>query len=123
MQGVDGVSLAPLLRGESLPPLKLYAETGFTHASPDAFESRHRAGAPRTFDAYRVRPDGIIEMGNAAHVALLAEKDHGAFDGRSWWTVSPQKDGQLLRHCRGPCDDPSLGSWLDEQLARKEQAR
>ena len=35
LPGSDGVSLAPLLRGAQLLPLRLYAETGFTHASPE----------------------------------------------------------------------------------------
>ncbi|HME91417.1 MAG TPA: sulfatase-like hydrolase/transferase, partial [Myxococcaceae bacterium] len=61
----DGVSLFPLLEGKKLPPLRLYAETGFTHASPDAFDGQHLAIAPRSFDAYLVRADGAIELREA----------------------------------------------------------
>jgi arylsulfatase A-like enzyme len=113
---VDGVSLAPLLRGEPLEPLALYAETGFTHVLPEVFDAGHRPGAPRAFDAYRIRPDGVVEMGEAAHAAILAEKDRGAFDGKRWWVDRPRADGGVLRTCEGECEGPdahALEAWLD----------
>lgn len=118
--GADGVSLAPLLRGEPMPPLRLYAETGFTHASPDAFDSGHARGAPRTFEAYRVRPDGIVEMSEAAHEGTMKEKDIGAFDGKRWIIHSPREDGTMARICRGECDGAEeLERWLDQVTARE----
>ncbi|MFP2907351.1 sulfatase, partial [Pyxidicoccus sp. 3LFB2] len=116
---VDGVSLAPLLRGEPLAtwePLPLYAETGFTHVLPEVFDAAHWPGAPRAFDAYRIRPDGVVEMGDAAHAAILREKDRGAFDGRRWWVDRPRADGGVLRTCEGDCEGPdayALEAWLD----------
>ncbi|WP_163868472.1 sulfatase-like hydrolase/transferase [Myxococcus eversor] len=118
---VAGVSLAPHLRGESPPPLNLYAETGFTHVSPEVFDSGHWPGAPRAFDAYRIRPDGVVELGDAAHEAVVLEKDRGAFDGERWWVDRPQADGTLLRVCSGDCeglDALSLESWLDTVRGR-----
>ncbi len=116
----DGVSLAPLLRGEALPPLHLYAETGFTHVSPEVFDPKHRPGAPRSFDIYRIRPDGVVELNDAAHEAVLREKDVGAFDGRQWLVDRPQVDGTVKRTCEGGCvDTASLGAWLDSVAARK----
>jgi arylsulfatase A-like enzyme len=113
LPGADGVSLAPLLRGESMERLRLYAETGFTHAAPDAFDPEHLAEAPRTFAAYTVRPDGAIEMTEDAHQAILREKDIGAFDGQSWVIRSPHKDGTVVESCRGDCANGSLSRWLD----------
>lgn len=116
----DGVSLAPLLRGEGLPPLHLYAETGFTHVSPEVFEPTHQPGAPRTFDIYRIRPDGVVELNDAAHEAVLREKDVGAFDGQRWLVDRPQADGTVRRTCEGGCEDTAaLGAWLDTTVARK----
>ncbi|NPC82516.1 sulfatase, partial [Pyxidicoccus fallax] len=117
----DGVSLAPLLRGGTLEPLALYAETGFTHVLPEVFDAGHWPGAPRAFDAYRIRPDGVVEMGDAAHAAILREKDRGAFDGRRWWVDRPRADGGVLRTCQGECEGPdalSLEAWLDGVLSR-----
>ncbi|MHB8879054.1 MAG: sulfatase-like hydrolase/transferase, partial [Myxococcaceae bacterium] len=116
LAAADGVSLLPLLHGESAPPQRLYAETGFTHASPEVFDPGHAATAPRTFDAYRVRPDGVVELSPAAHEAVMREKDYGAFDGRSWLVRAPQKDGTVAERCTGPCDDPGLKSFLEETL-------
>ncbi|MBZ4415621.1 sulfatase-like hydrolase/transferase [Myxococcus sp. RHSTA-1-4] len=116
LQGVDGVSLAPLLRGGTLEPLELYAETGFTHVLPEVFDAGHWPGAARAFDAYRIRPDGVVEMGEAAHAAILREKDQGAFDGRRWWVDRPRADGRVLRTCEGECEGPdaqALEAWLD----------
>ncbi|AGC44451.1 sulfatase [Myxococcus stipitatus DSM 14675] len=116
LTGVDGVSLAPLLRGESLAPLALYAETGFTHVSPEVFDVGHWPGAPRAFDAYRIRPDGVVEMGDAAHEAVVMEKDLGAFDGLRWWVDRPRADGTWRRECVGQCEGPDalvLEAWLD----------
>jgi len=116
LRGVDGVSLAPLLRGEPWTPLRLYAETGFTHVLPEVFDAGHWPGAPRAFDAYRIRPDGVVEMGDAAHSAIVREKDRGAFDGRRWWVDRPRADGGVLRTCEGECegaDAYALEAWLD----------
>ncbi len=92
--------------------LMLYAETGFTHAAPNAFDPEHLALAPRTFDAYRVRPDGVLEMTDAAHDAVLREKDVGAFDGTNWLVRAPLKDGTVRERCDGNCD--ALASFLGE---------
>jgi arylsulfatase A-like enzyme len=113
LPGADGVSLAPLLRGEAMEPLRLYAETGFTHAAPDAFDPEHLAEAPRSFTAYAVRPDGAIEMSEDAHQAILREKDIGAFDGHAWLIRAPRKDGTVAESCRGDCPDGPLSQWLD----------
>lgn len=116
----DGVSLVPLLRGETLAPLWLYAETGFTHVSPEVFEPTHRPGAPRTFDIYRIRPDGVVELNDAAHEAVMREKDIGAFDGRRWLVDRPQVDGSVRRTCEGDCEDTSaLAAWLEAVAARE----
>lgn len=106
---------APL--GDGVPlgtrsDLKLYAETGFTHASPAAFDAEHLALAPRTFDAYRVRPDGVVEMNDAAHDAVLKEKDVGAFDGTHWLVRQPLKDGTVRERCDGNCE--ALSAFLEE---------
>ncbi|WP_140790244.1 sulfatase-like hydrolase/transferase [Myxococcus xanthus] len=116
LSDVDGVSLAPLLRGEDLGPLSLYAETGFTHVLPEVFDPGHWPGAPRSFDAYRIRPDGVVEMGPAAHTRILQEKDVGAFDGQRWWVDRPQANGTVLRACQGDCEGPdalALEAWFD----------
>ncbi|MCY1015147.1 sulfatase-like hydrolase/transferase [Pyxidicoccus sp. MSG2] len=112
----DGATLAPLLRGGTREPLPLYAETGFTHVLPEVFDAGHWPGAPRAFDAYRIRPDGVVEMGEEAHAAILREKDTAAFDGRRWWRDSPRADGSVLRTCEGDCAGPdayALETWLD----------
>ncbi len=106
---------APL--GDGVPlgtrsDLKLYAETGFTHASPAAFDAEHLALAPRTFDAYRVRPNGVVEMNDAAHEAVLKEKDVGAFDGTHWLVRQPLKDGTVRERCDGNCE--ALSAFLEE---------
>jgi hypothetical protein len=113
MRGADGVSLVPLLSGETLPPLRLYAETGFTHASPDAFDPQHVAVAPRSIDAYQVRADGAIELRDSAHEAVMLEKDFGAFDGQRWIIRSRRKDGSIVERCAGQCDG-LLANWLSE---------
>lgn len=100
----DGKSLLPLVRGESEPPRLLYAETGYTHASPAAFDPGHLAVAPRTFDAYSVRPDGVVEMTDWAHAVALSEKDRGAFDGQHWLILSPRADNTLRETCTGNCE-------------------
>ncbi|MDC0715169.1 sulfatase-like hydrolase/transferase [Stigmatella sp. ncwal1] len=111
---VDGVSLAPLLRGEPFSPSPLYAETGFTHVSPEVFDPGHWPGAPRAFDAYRIRPDGVVEVGAEAHDAMVREKDRGAFDGKRWLVDQPRAEGGVRRTCTGDCSDvSSLGGWLD----------
>ncbi|HZR11317.1 MAG TPA: sulfatase-like hydrolase/transferase [Myxococcales bacterium] len=108
----DGVSLMPLLRGASLPPLWLYAETGYTHIAPDAFDADHFTGGPRGFDAYRVRAGGAIEMSGPAHDLAMREKDLGAYDGRGWLIRSRRADGTMQTRCRGECA-PGLAAWLD----------
>jgi len=110
----DGVSLVPLLEGKGLPPLRLYAETGFTHASPDAFDPQHVAVAPRSLEAYWVRADGAIELSEAAHDAVMLEKDFGAFDGHRWIIRSRKKDGSVVERCVGECYDELLADWLTE---------
>lgn len=122
LPGASGVSLLPRLRGVPSPPLTLYAETGFTHVSPDALDPLHAAGAPRSFQAYRVRPDGVVELTEQAHRAVLEEKDIGAFDGAGWLIRAPRKDGTVLERCSGICA-PSLRTFLDQQqgfLARRD---
>lgn len=115
LPGADGESLLPLMRGKSVPPRRLYAETGFTHARPDAFDADHLAAAPRSLDAYRIRPDGIIELSEEAHQAVLREKDVGTFDGRRWIIRSPRKDGTAVTRCLGECASHRPGvAWLDE---------
>lgn len=118
LREVDGVSLAPLLRGGTREALPLYAETGFTHVMPEVFDAGHWPGTPRAFDAYRIRPDGVVEMGEDAHAAILREKDVGAFDGRRWWVDRPRADGTVLRTCEGDCEGPdayALEAWLDAE--------
>jgi len=111
----DGQSLVPLIRGEPMAPLRLYAETGFTHASPDAFDPDHLVAAPRTLDAYRIRPDGAIEVTDDVHEALLREKDIGTFDGSRWIIRSPRKDGSFSFRCMGDCANPEDAiAWLEE---------
>lgn len=116
--GVDGRNLLPLLEGGGLPePLLLYAETGFTHASPAAFDADHLAQAPRTFDIYRVRRDGVVEIHDEVHDAILREKDVGAYDGATWLIRSPRADGDVQERCVGACPAPArLEAFLDQQL-------
>ena len=102
----------PLLRQEPFAPLRLYAETGYTHATPDVFDPGHFSGGARGFDAYRIRPDGIVEMNDAAHAVAMGEKDIGAFDGQGWLIRSPRADGSIAAVCRGHCS-PELSEWLD----------
>ncbi|GMU08017.1 sulfatase-like hydrolase/transferase [Corallococcus caeni] len=121
----DGASLGPLLRGEGRPLAPLYAETGYTHVSPEVFDPGHWPGAPRTFDAYRLRPDGVVEMGDAADAAVLREKDTGAFDGQRWVVDRPQADGSVRRTCTGDCagaDARALADWLDDARERAPES-
>jgi arylsulfatase A-like enzyme len=111
---VDGISLVPLLEGRRMPALKLLAETGFTHARPNAFDPSHISLAPRSLDAYETRPDGKIEVSARVHEAIMREKDVGAFDGRSWIIRSRDRDGNVVKRCRGECNDDGLARWLDE---------
>lgn len=116
---VDGVSLAPLLRGQPFQPPPLYAETGFTHVSPEIFDSGHWPGAPRSFDTYRIRQDGVVEVDGSVHEAMVREKDRGAFDGQRWLVDHPRADGSVKRTCTGDCTEPAvLSSWLDTVLKR-----
>lgn len=111
LPNVDGVSLRPLLRGEEMPPLWLYAETGFTHASPDVFEPRHRSGgAPRDQSLYRFHADGSIDVDPKYRQAIIDEKDHAATDGQSWLWRQPARDGAVLERCEGDCI--ALRPWL-----------
>jgi len=112
----DGVSLVPLLQGEQMPALNLLAETGFTHAMPDVFDSDHAALAPRSLDAYEILADGRIEVSSAVHQAIMAEKDFGAYDGRSWIIRRRMKDGRVVERCSGECDDPGLMRWFESVL-------
>ncbi|RKG72716.1 sulfatase, partial [Corallococcus exercitus] len=121
----DGASLGPLLRGEGRPLAPLYAETGYTHVSPEVFDPGHWPGAPRTFDAYRLRPDGVVEMGDDADAAVLREKDTGAFDGERWVVDRPQADGGVRRTCTGDCegaDARALADWLDDARERAPES-
>lgn len=111
LAAADGV---PLSSGADL---LLYAETGFTHASPAAFDEGHLSRAPRTFDSYAVRPDGVIEMSPAAHDGVLAEKDVGAFDGVHWLVRSPRADGTTVERCDANCE--ALTSFLDTAVQEK----
>ena len=121
LPGADGESLLPLIQGKSVPPRRLYAETGFTHARPDAFDADHLTAAPRSLDAYRIRADGVIELSEEAHQAVLREKDVGTFDGRRWIIRSPRKDGTTVMRCLGDCADqrPAV-AWLDEELGERQ---
>jgi arylsulfatase A-like enzyme len=114
LPGADGESFWPMLMGEAQPPRILFAETGYTHASPAAFDAGHLARAPRTFEAYAVYLDGRVEMSDRAHPAVIAEKDFGAFDGEHWLVQSPRADGTVAEHCDGNCD--TLRSWMQKVL-------
>lgn len=122
IETAEGASFLSALRGQPLAPRRLYAETGVTHAVPEVFDPGHSPGTPRTFSLYRLRPDGVAEVAAEHHASLLAEKDRGAFDGRSWVIDSPRSDGTIQRRCEGPCDDPLLGAWLDEVIAGEDAA-
>ena len=113
----DGQSLGPLLDGRTDAPRLLYAETGYTHASPVAFDPTHLAAAPRTFAAYDVRPDGVVQMSEAAHLGVLKEKDVGAYDGQHWLVRSPRADGTVAQSCDGNC--AALAAFLDSNGAQK----
>jgi hypothetical protein len=110
----DGQSLIGLLAGKAEPDRWLFAETGYTHASPAAFDAAHLAAAPRTFSAYEVRPDGVVQMSAAAHDGVMREKDFGAYDGTHWLVRSPQADGTLTEKCDGNCE--ALGAFVDRVL-------
>jgi len=112
----DGVSFVPLLQGKQMPALNLLAETGFTHAIPDVFDPEHAALAPRSLDAYEILPDGRIEVSSGVHQAIMAEKDFGAYDGRSWIIRQRMKDGRVVERCSGECDDPGLMRWFESVL-------
>jgi len=113
----DGVSLAPLLEGKQMPKLNLLAETGFTHARPDAFDPEHISLVPRTLDAYEIQPDGTVEVSDAAHRAVMMEKDFGAFDGTGWIIRAREKDGTVVEKCIGECADGILMEWFDKVSA------
>lgn len=114
LSGVDGESFAAALRGEAVSPRFAYVETGFTHASPDVFDPEHAATAPRTFDAFRVRADGVIEVSEEAHDAILREKDRGAVDANGWLIRRPLRDGTVQEVCNGACSK-ELRAFLDAQ--------
>src|SRR5216684_3180164 len=111
LANADGVSLLPLLRGGTLPPLRLYAETGYTHVAPDAFDPEHFSGGPRGIDAFQVRGDGAVEMNDRAHSLAMREKDAGALDGTGWLVRAPQADGSVRERCEGTCS-AALRTWL-----------
>lgn len=110
----DGRSLAPLLAGKADAPRWLYAETGYTHASPAAFDPAHLAVAPRTFAAYEVLPDGAVQMSAAAHDGVMREKDVGAYDGTHWLVRSPRADGTIETKCDGNCE--ALAAFVDDVM-------
>lgn len=109
----DGVSLLPRMRGVPQSPLFLYAETGYTHVPPDAFDPAHFSGGARGFDAYRVRSDGAIEMTEEAHAIAMREKDRGAYDGRGWIIDWRSADGGRKTRCEGECS-AELATWFAE---------
>jgi hypothetical protein len=47
-------------------------------------------------------------------VAMLREKDRGAFDGERWVVDRPMADGSVRRSCTGACPAGPLAAWLDE---------
>lgn len=112
LPGANGVSLLPLLRGATLRRLFLYAETGYTHVAPDAFDVAHFSGGPRGLDAYQIRGDGAVEMSERAHGLAMREKDVGVHDGRGWLIRWRRADGTMETSCRGECS-PALEAWLD----------
>jgi arylsulfatase A-like enzyme len=100
-----GRSLAPLLRGESLPSALLLAETAFTHAAPDVFNPAHYTGALRSFEAYDLRKDGTVAVKPAVHSEIMLEKDFGVFDGTRWLIRWRDKSGLIHHRCTNePCD-------------------
>ncbi len=107
----DGVSLLPLLHGDPAGRLRLYAETGYTHAEPDAFDPNHYSAGARSADAYEIGPGGSIQMTAEAHRRAMLEKDVGAFDGEGWLIRSRRADGTVGERCRGRCS-PDLSRWL-----------
>jgi arylsulfatase A-like enzyme len=112
LKDVDGERLLPLIRGVPQPPRWLYAETGFSHASPEVFVPEHLHGYPRSFEAYQVRDDGVVVMSEAAHEAVLKEKDVGVFDGEDWLVRVPLSDGTVREKCTGSrCAE--MSQWLD----------
>ena len=113
----DGRSLGPLLDGRPDAARWLYAETGYTHASPAAFDPTHATGAPRSFAAYEVMADGVVQMSSAAHDGVLKEKDIGAYDGEHWLVRSPRADGTVAQSCDGNC--AALAAFLDANGAPK----
>jgi arylsulfatase A-like enzyme len=112
LKDADGASLLGLLRGTTEPPRFLYAETGYTHATPDVFDPDHFSSGPRGFDAYEILPDGAVQMTAKAAAGALREKDEGAFDGKGWLIRSPEADGGTKERCQGTCD-PGLAAFLD----------
>jgi arylsulfatase A-like enzyme len=114
LHDVDGTSLLPVLEGRPMPSLRLYAETGFTHANPSVLDPGHAEYAARTFEAYRIRPDGVVEMNDAAHEAAIREKDVGAFDGRNWIIRSPRSDGTIREAPACTAETRLLARWLEE---------
>jgi len=111
LKDADGESLLPLLRGTPEPARWLYAETGYTHATPDVFDPDHFSSGPRGFDAYEVLPDGAVQMTAKAAAGALREKDVGAFDGKGWLIQSPEADGGTKVRCEGTCA-PALAAFL-----------
>lgn len=109
----QGESFAKVFDGEPIGPRTLYAETGFTHVSPEVFDANHRSDAPRSFDAYAVRPDGVVELAASAHDRVIGEKDIAAFDGAGWLIRSPMKDGSTRERCEGTCT-ASLSDFLNQ---------
>jgi hypothetical protein len=122
LPNADGTSLVPALRGERMRPLWLYAETGYTHIPPGAFDPGHYSAGPRGLDAYRVLDDGAVAMTDRAHAIALREKDVGAYDGAGWLVRWHLRDGSLAARCTGTCS-PELAEWLDRQRPQKPQGR
>jgi hypothetical protein len=94
-----------------LPPLRLYAETGYTHVAPDAFDPEHFSGGTHGIDAFQVRGDGAVEMNDRAHSLAMREKDVGALDGTGWLVRAPRADGTVRESCAGTCS-ADLHEWL-----------
>src|SRR5205807_1387488 len=131
LPNADGVSLLPALRGEKIPPLWLYAETGYTHVPPAAFDPAHYSdgppGAPRlTSTRGSVLPgndrfdflDGVAETAPE----LFDQFQFGIGDdavGREH--TGAAADGEDLR-VRGSDRRGQLAHGSDQALALEETA-
>jgi arylsulfatase A-like enzyme len=121
LMGVSGRSFAPIFDGSTsaaLVPEKLLAETTFTHVMPDVFVPEHYVGARRDFLAYRLHPNGLVEIEDETHEQIMLEKDYGAFDGKNWLVTWRNKAGELATRCLGECERSGLRAWFDAQTQK-----